>query len=250
MALLRILFNTFTLALELALIAGAAWLGYLYPLIFAGVTLGLAFLLGFSLENARLRYELPFYFGGKPLGMGIFVGIVASGEALLKSVLAGLVAILTFCGTDKNRLLIVAIIFAGSVFIGSSVLRRLRLNFHAILTRWGYFRLGAPLGILFSVATSFLPPPSFAEIGRYITLDLPARPSIDQASELLYLLKSKFDEMVVAMLSAFLDGRLAKIVGTLASVNMLSGFVIAIYAVMIAEFIRRLETVGTAPEKA
>lgn len=253
MATLRIVLNVIILILELAMVAGVAWLGYRYPLIFAAVTLVVGFVLGIILENARLAFEVPFYFGKAATRLVWLRITVASGEAMLKALLAGVVALLTFAGTDKDRVLIVAIIFAIVTFAGSSLLRRLSLSLDAVVSRWGYFRLAAPLGLLFSAATSFLPPLSFADIGRTIALDLPAKPGIDQASELLFLLKQKFDEMVVTLLTGFADPWVAKLIGTLASVNMLTGFILAIYAVVIADIVSRLEwltsgrTVETPP---
>ena len=74
-----------------------------------------------------------------------------------------------------------------------------------------------------------------------IVFDLPAKPSISQASEVLFVLKQKFDAMIVLALSGFMSPEAAQLAGTLVSVNVLSGFVIAIYAVLIAEAVRWLE---------
>ena len=64
---------------------------------------------------------------------------------------------------------------------------------------------------------------------------------MEQASEFLFLLKQSFDEIVVRMLSWVFDPTLAQAIGAIVSVNMLSGFVLALYAVLIAEGIRTLE---------
>ena len=59
---MRIIFNAIIMLAELAAIAGVAWLGFHYPLIFAGLTFALSLALGIALEIARLKNEMPFYF--------------------------------------------------------------------------------------------------------------------------------------------------------------------------------------------
>lgn len=241
MALLRIIKNILIMACELALIAGAAWLGYHFPIYFAILTVVLSLALGLWLEFARLSHEFPFYFDRKPSGYAIFLRLVASIDGLVKALLAGVMALLTFSGTNQDRLLWVAIIFGVAVFAGTSLLRRLSISFGAHPARWGYFRLAAPLGLLFSLAVSFLPTISLADLGFKAVFDLPPRPSIEQASEFLFVLKQKFDELIQTVLSGFVPPDAAQILAALVSVNVLSGFVIALYAVVIAEIVKRAE---------
>lgn len=64
---------------------------------------------------------------------------------------------------------------------------------------------------------------------------------MEQASEFLFLLKQTFDDTVERMLTWVFDPAVAQVAAALVSVNMLSGFVLSIYAVLIAEGIRRME---------
>lgn len=237
-----ILFNGLIMALELAAICAVAWVGYWAPLVFAAGTAMLALGVGAALEIARLRYEFPFYFERTP-GRSIYL-IVAVGalESITKAVLAGVVALLTFLGTDQERLQIVAIVFAACLFLGVQLVRFLIGRLKARPLRWGYFRLAAPLGLLFSAGLTFLPAPGIPELAKRAAFDLPAKPSMEQASEFLFLLKQSFDEIVVRMLSWVFDPSLAQAIGAIVSVNMLSGFVLALYAVLIAEGVRTLES--------
>lgn len=241
MIVIRFIVNAAILAFELGLVAAAAWLGLHYPLAFAALTASLTLAFGLVLEHARLRNELGFYFGTGFSGNALFARFMSLIDAVVKALLAGLMALLTFSGTDQDRLIWVAVIFAICVFAGSSLLRRLSISLNAQPSRWGYFRLAAPLGLLFSFALSFLPAKSFADIGMAIVFDLPAKPSISEASEVLFVLKQKFDAMIVLVLSGLMSPDTAQLAGTLVSVNVLSGFVIAIYAVLIAEAVRWLE---------
>ena len=248
MILVRILVNAVIIALELAMIAAVAWAGWRFPVPFALATGALAFAIGLSLERARLANELNFYVGGdhsRP--RPFFIGTVALVEAATKGLLGGIAALLTFSGTDTSRLQWVAIVFGICLFAGTGLLRRLRLSLGARSARWGFFRLAGPLGLLFSagvgclVVMKLIPSTSLGDLARKLVLDTPARPTIPQASELLFLFKQYFDEVVVSLLSIFVTREAAQVLGILFSVNMLTGFVVAVYAVLIAEAVKRME---------
>lgn len=238
-----ILFNGLMMLVELAAIAAVAWVGFTYPLMFAGLTAGIALTLGARLEFARLQNEMPFYFDRLPSRSALFQWLIAGTEALVKALLAGVAGLITFLGTDAERLTWVAGIFAFTLFLGVQIVRWLTTALQARPLRWGYFRLAAPLGLIFSIGLSFLAAPGFSELAKRATFDMPARPSMAQASEFLFLLKQTFDDIVERMLTWVLDPGLAQLVSSVVSVNMLSGFVLSIYAVLIAEAVRRMERV-------
>ena len=245
--ILRILFNGVIMAGEMAAIVACAWLGYKHPYVFAALTALLCFVLGARLEIARLRNELTFYFGRPVARSSLGVGLVAAGESLVKALVAGLVALLMFSGTDQTRLFYTAIVFGVTLYAGSAILRRLTISFAAVPTRWGFFRLAPPLGLMFSLGLSLLvmgkllPEPSLTDIVTHAFAGMAARPSIDQVSELLYLVKQYVDNFVLQVLTGLLGEKAALVLGVVLSVNALSGFVIAIYAVVIAGVVCRLE---------
>lgn len=238
---MRIIVNGLIMLLELAAIAGVAWLGFNFPLLFALVTALLALGLGISLEYARLQNEIPFYFDRAPGRSRLFVAAVGSLEAFVKAILAGVVALLTFLGTDQERLFHVAVVFAICLFAGVGLVRWLTHRFKARPMRWGYFRLAAPLGLIYSAGLSMLQAPGFTELAKRAAFDMPARPSLEQASEFLFLLKQTFDDIIERMLTWLFDPAIAQAVAAVVSVNMLSGFVLSIYAVVIADSVRRME---------
>ena len=236
MIILRILANAVIMAGEVAAVAALAAFAFYYPFVFAGVTAALSFVLGLRLEVARLRYELPFYFGGLVKRGTIFTVLVGSFEALFKGVLAGVAALFTFAGTNTDRLFWVAVLFGLCVYAGAAVLRLLSLRADALPLRWGYFRLAPPLGLLFSAglalltAMAVLPAANVTGIGWDIIFNTPAEPSIAQVSELFFQLKQAFDEFIVKALGVFMSEEWARLVGIVISVNVLSGFVSALYA--------------------
>jgi hypothetical protein len=246
MTILRVVLNGLIMLAEVAAVAGTAWLGFSHPFAFAALTALMSFALGLSLEARRLRNELPFYFERTSPRM-LLVPIVGFIEALMKGVLAGLAALFTFSGTDPGRLYWVAVVFGATVFAGSSLLRVLSISAGAHPTRWGYFRLGPPLGLLFSAglaalgALAIVPRTTLSDIGWKIMWELPPKPSLAQVSELFYQLKQAFDDFIVTLLSTVMARDWAEIAGVLVSVNVLAGFVAALYAALIAEAVRSLE---------
>lgn len=238
---MRIIFNAFIMLAELAAIAAVAWLGLHFPLIFAAATFLTALGLGIALEIARLKNEIPFYFDRPPGRPSIFVAAVGSSEAFVKALLAGVAALLTFLGTDIGRLTTVAITFGVCLFLGIQGVRFLTHRLKARPLRWGYFRLAAPLGLLFSAGLSFLPSPGITELAKRAAFDLPSNPTLAQASEFLFLLKQSFDDIVERMIGLVFEPGPALAISAFVSVNMLSGFVLALYAVLIAEGVRWME---------
>ena len=244
MIILRILANCIVLVLECAAIAAVAWLAWTYPLAFALATGVLSLVLGLKLEYARLANEFSFYFGRALGARSIAAAAYAAGEAIVKGLLAGLAALLTFSGTNQNRLWYVAMLFAATVFAGTSLLRWLTVRLGASPARWGYFRLAALLGLLFSggLATltylGLVETPSLTDIVRTTIWDTAARPPVGEASELLFKLKQYLDSAIVSFLAIWTGPQAARVLGIVLSVNMLTGFVAAIYAVVIAAAVR------------
>jgi len=245
---MRVLVNALIMATELIAVATVAWLGYSFPMQFALGTAILALILGLMLEHARLRHELPFYFGkGAGAAAGVLVPVVAGVNALIRAAVAGIITLLTFSGTDHGRLFWIAIVFGTVLYLATNLLRLLAVRLEAHPSRWGYFRLAAPLGLAFSVGIAGLntfgavATPNLTGIGRTILFDTPTHPTVEQASELLFQLKLYVDNVIVTLLRQVVGADWAPVIGVLLSVNVLAGFVIALYAVVIAEMVVRSE---------
>jgi hypothetical protein len=247
MAVIRIVLNGLIMAAEIAAVATIAALGYLHPFLFAVATAAVAFAIGLRLEYQRIAFEIPFYFDAGKAPRMWFAWVVGFSESFVKALLAGVAAVFTFAGTDSNRLFWMAVVFGASVYLGAWMLRSLSLRLSARPSRWGYFRLAAPLGILFSAGVTLLallgtiPLPSISDIGLKVLWEFPAQPSVEQVSELVFQLKQAFDDFVVKALTVFLPVDAARVLGIFLSVNMLTGFVSALYAAIVASAVRRAE---------
>ncbi len=239
--MIHFLLNATIVAVELALVAATGWLAWHNAVWFAALSMVLAFLIGLNLEVKRLTFEMPFYFLRTTRLGQIARALMGSGQALVKALAAGLVALMIFSGTEPQRLQIVAGIFALCVLAGSILLRRLTISFGARPARWGFFRMGLPLGILFSAALSFFPPPSSLEVARKVLLDLPARPRLAEAGEALFSLRLWIDDLIVRLLANVIGAKWAELAGIILASNILAGFVLALYAVAISEVVRIME---------
>lgn len=247
MIFVRVIINAAIMAAELAAVLAAAWLGWQHPYIFAAASAGLALILGSQLDYARLRHEYPFYFEAERPRYLWGLRLYALGDSVIKALVAGLVALLTFSGTDDGRRFVTAVCFAVALYVGISMLRRLSISLEARPARWGFFRLAVPLGLVFScgialaAALDYLKVATLTDIGRQLVFEMPARPSIEQVSDLLFSLKQYIDGVIAALLAQLMPLEWAQILGLIISVNVLTGFVVAIYAVLIASLVRGAE---------
>ncbi|MCH9807345.1 MAG: hypothetical protein K0U74_06420 [Alphaproteobacteria bacterium] len=247
MIVLRVIVNALIMAGEISAVAGLAWLGWQQPYVFAALTALLAFLLGLHLDYQRLKHEYPFYFNSERPRFLIGLRIVSLGDSIVKGLVAGLVALITFSGTDDDRRFIVAVVFAVAVYAGASLLRRLSISFGAKPAHWGFFRLAVPMGLIFSggialaAAMDYVKVATLTDIGRQLVFDMPAKPSIEHVSDLLFSLKQYIDSVIATLLANLIPLDWAQILSLIISVNVLTGFIVALYALIIAEAVRWAE---------
>lgn len=245
---MRIVVNVLALTLELALIFAIAWIGATSPQVFALLTIGVALIVALGLEYARIVYEMPFYFGRRLTGVaaaGAVVWVLL--ESLFKSLVAGFVALLTFSGTNEDRLFWTAILFAACLLVGTTLLLRVRLNWGELAVRWGYFRLVVPLGFLYSAGVYVLtqagklPSAGFGDVAFDATFNLAPRPSIDSASEFLFKLAQATDSLIAGLLQLAIPASYVPVVQIIASTNVLPGFVLAVYTVAIVRVVQGIQ---------
>ncbi len=245
--ILRIILNILGLAAELALIVGVAWLALNYPWVMAGLTTVLIITLGSVLEWSRQRHEDAFYFGDQNRLRLLLVGLSGVGEGLVKALAAGAALMLTFAGDDSERIFVLVVIFAACLFLGTGILRRGFYMYNMRPSRWGYFRLAVPLGIVFSAvvqgatALGFLVIPSLQSIAGSLVFDLPQRPTVEQLSDLAFKIRQTIDALVTDVAGGLLGEAYAPIIAVLVSVDVLIGFALAVYVVVILEIVLRLE---------
>ncbi len=245
---MRVFINFIALAVELALIVGIAFVGSRYPQEFAILTAAVALLAALFLEYARFAHEMPFYFGRSLSGIAsVGARVWTTGESVFKSVVAGFVALLTFSGTNPERLMWTGVLFGVCVFIGTTLLLRIKLGWGVRAVRWGYFRLAIPLGFLYSAGIYVLtqagkvPTASFGDVAYDATFNLARNPSIADASEFLFKLTQATDSLIAALLGAVIPQDYVPWVQIVASTNVLPGFILAVYCVAIVRIVHGIQ---------
>jgi hypothetical protein len=241
---MRILLNLIALLVELALIAGLGYLGARHPEYLAVVAAACTLLLGGYLEYARFAHEMPFYFERELSGWRkVLARIWTASETFAKAAVAGFIALLTFSGTDADRLQWTAILFIVVLFVGTTALLRVSLTWGRGAVRWGYFRLALPLGILFSAGiyalgeANLIKTASFSGIAYNATFNLAMQPKLADASEFLFQLSQATDNLIGTMLALVIPESYVPAVQIVASTNVLPGFMISVFAVAIAQFV-------------
>jgi len=117
----------------------------------------------------------------------------------------------------------------------------------ACRSRWGFFRVAVPLGLVFSTGVAlaaslgYIKTTSLADIGRQLVFDLPTKPSVEHISDLLFNLKQYIDSVIAALLANLMPVEWAQVLSLVISVNVFTGFIVAIYALMIAEAVQWVE---------
>ena len=100
--------------------------------------------------------------------------------------------------------------------------------------------MAVPLGIIFSIAMGFYPPPSTAGLA-WQTFDMPQRPSLERAGELLFNVRLWIDALIYNLISGAIGPEAARVASLFLNSNVLTGFVLAIHAVALSEIVRTLE---------
>jgi hypothetical protein len=95
--------------------------------------------------------------------------------------------------------------------------------------------------LLYAIGTSWFPAPKLADIAWRAVFELPRRPSLAQLGETLFHVRLWADDMIVRLLVPWLGVDGARLAGIVISSNVLTGFVIALYAVAVSEIVRGLE---------
>ena len=243
------LWSLLLLLLEVVGALAVGYLAYVAPLVFVGLTSALVLVMGFTLEWQRLQHEFPYFFAGAlSWRKRLMIVLSAMFETVGKALMAGFAALLAFGGTDPDRAIVFAVLLVVCVFAGTGLLRRAYWSFGARPLRWGYFRLVVPLGILFSALVQvalvggYLETSSFQEVARSFVFELPVRANYEQVMELIFQVRQLVDGLLTSLIVQLIGSEWLVPASILISLNVLSGFFVAIYAVIVGEVLLRIES--------
>jgi hypothetical protein len=219
-----------------SLFAIALLIGVQYPQIFGLVTFAASIVVFGRLEFDRNSHDLNFYVTGEVSNsFRRWVKTYAALEVIGRSVIISVLSILLFSGTDSGRIWLLAILFVMGVFVGRHFLGIVSRFTSVNVVRWGYVRFSILLGIPFSIFTGLVPGMSISEVTWSSLQALVREADIDKVAEIIFGSLQIVSQFIQWLLQGLLGTFLGTIVSLLISVNVLFGFVIVLYSLILFE---------------
>ena len=198
-----------------------------------------------KLELDRNTHEIGFYTeAGLSKSVRRWFVLYAGVEVVVRSAICSILAVLLFSGTEALRINLLAVVFVACVFLGFYLLRVLQRLSSIDVTRWGYVRLSVLLGIVFSVLSTCVPGIEVGEIAWKTSKNLMMTLNFKEFAELLYGVVQKVDLFLGWLLQALLGRLIGSLVSLVISVNVLFGFVVFLYALLLFRLIGPKGVVG------
>jgi hypothetical protein len=224
------------------------------PILFSTLTLLVSlFLLG-RLERDRNLHDLAFYATGPlPEGFRKWLHRYGYAESAMRSLILGFLALIQSSGTNESRILLVGVAFCFSVVVGFLLLRWLQQRFQLNVRRWGYVRLSVLVGAAFSFLLSATRPEFSWKNGRDVFLEIFTRPDFDRMAELINLLTSGLNAAIAYLLERLFTGLgvfgdfVAFILAVVLTTDLLFGFVIITYSLLLLELSEKLKRAVDRP---
>ena len=247
------------LALVAAGLCGLWGLSHM-PLIFAGFTFFVSLLVFGKIESDRNQHDWHFYVQKGHYTQSVIRWLRAYGkmEVLVRSLAVAALSAILFSGTDNSpRLQITRVVFAGSTAVTLVLLLFMQARLHLIGSRWAYVRGSVFAGILFALLLSFGPSLKLKELvdasvecssslleanggfwawiaslGRQESLGERWETAAESMNSLTQVTPIIFTSVIDAI--PLVPSWLARFVATLLSVNLLYGFIVLPYAMLLA----------------
>ena len=214
----------------------ALLIGIQSPQIFGFVTFTASIVVFGRLEFDRNSHDLNFYVTGEVSNsVQRWVKTYAVLEVIGRSVIISVLSIMLFSGTDGGRVWLIAILFVMGVFVGRHLLSIARRFTSFNVVRWGYVRLSILVGIPFSISSGLIPGMSVSEVTWASLQALVREPDVDKVAEIIFGTLQAVNQLIQWLLQGLLGTFLGTIVSLMISVNVLFGFVIFLYSLILFE---------------
>lgn len=216
--------------------------GVNFPKILGMITFVASFIVFLQIELERNSHELTFYKAGlisNTTKRWLMAYSIA--EVLGRSMIFAVLSILLFSGTNALRITLLAVLFIICVIVGYYCLSTLKRVTTIDVARLGYARLSVLLGILFSIISAGITGIEVSEITWKTLKSLMQSPDIDGVAELLFGVVQKVNEYLAWLLRALLGRILGSIVSLMISINVLFGFVVLVYSLLLMRLIELRE---------
>jgi hypothetical protein len=201
------------------------------------------------IECDRNIHEISFYARGDlPSSFRRWSHYYSIAEVLGRSTLLGLLPIFLFSGTDTTRIILLASLFAACVILGYSFLNFIQTRTQIDVTRWVYVRLSVVLGLLFSVLSSHISGQSLTEIATQTAKSKWwGQLDFNEVAELLYGMIYQVNDFIASTLIKLFGSIIGNILGLIVSVNIIYGFLVALYSLLLLRFISTYTLSGIPP---
>ena len=210
-----------------------------YAWLFGLVTFFASILVFGRIERDRNMHDISFYTRGElPSSFKRWFHYFGIAEVLGRSTLLGFLPIFLFSGTKYNRIVLLASMLGACVILGYFFLNFIQTRSRIDVTRWAYVRLSLVLGLLFSVLSSGVPGLTLTEIAVQTAKSEWWGPlDFKQVAELLYGMIYQVNNFIASTLKKLFGSIFGSILGLIISVNIVYGFLVALYSLLLLRFI-------------
>jgi len=201
------------------------------------------------LEYEKNAHELSFYCRGElPAAFKTWFRYYGLAEAFVRSAIFGVLPIFLFSGTGAERIFWLAFLFSCCVVIGYFGLRFVQRRARIDVTRWGYVRFSVLLGLLFSVLSSGISGIPLTDVAWQAGKSKWWRAlNFDEIAELLYGLMYQVNSFISGTLHTILGDFIGGLLSLLISTNIVYGFIIVLYSLLLLRILSREPQHAKAP---
>lgn len=223
-----------------------------FSIFFGVLTFCISLLVLGRAEFEKNVHELAFYVRGElPTLFKTWFRYYGWAEVFVKSIVLGIMSIFLFSGTDGIRILSLAFLVSLCTVFGYFVLRFVENHAHIDVTRWGYVRFSVVLGLIFSVLCSSVPGIGKFSLSWQVVRSMGGREfSFEEISELMYSLTYEINGLISKMLHQILGDLLGGFLSVIISVNVIYGFVIVVYSLLLLRLVSPQSPRAPAPISA
>ena len=209
-----------------------------YPWLFGLATFLISVFLFGPIERDRNLHDISFYVHGNlSKSQEKYIYYYGILETIGRGVFLGFLPVFIFSGTESERIFKLATIFAVCVFFGYFVLYVIKTRTQINPARWAYVKISVVLGLIFSLFSSLVPGQSLKEIATQTAKSRWWRElNFNEVAELLYGMLYQVNNFITTVLIKIFGNVLGQSLGFFISVNVLYGFVIALYSLLLLRF--------------
>lgn len=201
------------------------------PILFGIITFIISLFSLSKIEYDKAVHDRSFYSINKPSkSIVLFLSLWSNGSVFAMSFVFSIMVTILFSGTEIQRIETISNVFVFLVLIGIIVSSMMEKISSFNIERWGYVKMSALLGIIFSIIISKIESIGLYEvakiyIGRNISNDL------NKVCEIIYALSYEINNFISKALCGFFGDIAGELISFMLTTNVIYGFIIYIYVI-------------------